>query len=56
LQGTDWFYKSSFLKSVEIPNFKHQIPNKSQIPMYQIPNMYVVLNFGHWDLFDIWTL
>jgi hypothetical protein len=46
LQDTDWFYKSSFLKLVQIPEFKHQNPNKSQIPMDQIP-MYVALNFGH---------
>jgi hypothetical protein len=37
----------------KIPNYKHQITNKSQIPILNVQN---VLNFGHWDLFDIWDL
>jgi hypothetical protein len=43
--------------SAQIPNFKHQIPNKSQIP---IPNdrnkIWGFLNFGNWKLFVIWDL
>jgi len=40
-------------------NSKHQIPNKSQIPIFNdqnLPGHGVVLNFGHWDFFDIWDL
>jgi len=36
----------------KIPNYKHQITNKSQIPILNDQN-FVILNFGHWDLFVI---
>ena len=52
---------------LEIPNPKHQITNKSQIPIFNDPNLFGILffemmlgfwisNFGHWDLFVIWVL
>jgi hypothetical protein len=34
-------------------NAKHQIPNKSQIPISKDPNRFVILNFGHCNLFFI---
>ena len=45
-------------------NPKHQIPNKSQIPMFNDQNLSRQVrlrrigysNFGHWDLFGIWSL
>jgi hypothetical protein len=42
--------------SKEIPSSKHQITNKSQIPMLNDQNRFVIWNFGHCDLFDIWDL
>jgi hypothetical protein len=35
------------LSDSEISNIKHQIPNKSQIPISNDPNMFGILNFGH---------
>jgi hypothetical protein len=40
----------------EISNPKHQIPNKSQISISKDPNRFVILNFGHCDLFIICDL
>jgi len=41
-------------------NSKHQIPSKSQIPIFNDQNLpktlFGFLNFGHWNLFDIWDL
>jgi hypothetical protein len=37
----------------EISNSKHQIPNKSQISISKDPNRFVILNFGHCDLFVV---
>jgi hypothetical protein len=39
----------------KIPNHKFQIPNKLQIPISN-DQMNFVLNFGDWDLFEIWCL
>jgi len=39
------------LSDSEISNIKHQIPNKSQIPISNDPNRFGILNFGHWDFF-----
>jgi hypothetical protein len=44
------------LSDSEISNIKHQIPNKSQIPISNVPNSFGILNFDHWDLFVIWDL
>jgi hypothetical protein len=51
------------LAEYEIPNSKHparktagrQIANKSQIPILNIQT-FGILNFGHWDLFEICDL
>jgi hypothetical protein len=40
----------------EIPKNKHQITNKSQIPISNDQNRFGILNFGHCDLFDICDL
>ena len=40
----------------EIPNYKHQITNKSQIPILNDQNRFGILNFGHCDLFEICDL
>jgi hypothetical protein len=40
----------------EIPNSKHQITNKSQIPISNDQNRFGILNFGHCYLFDICDL
>jgi hypothetical protein len=40
----------------KIPNFKHQITNKSQIPISNDQNRFGISNFGHYDLFDICDL
>jgi len=40
----------------EIPNYKHQITNKSQIPIINHQNMFGISNLGHCDLFDICDL
>jgi hypothetical protein len=40
----------------EIPNLNEQIPNKSQIPDTNNKSQFVILNFGHWNLFAIWDL
>jgi len=43
--------------SYKIPNYKHQITNKSQIPIINDQNfMFEISNFGHCDLFDICDL
>jgi hypothetical protein len=42
--------------SNEIPSSKHQITNKSQIPILNDQNRFVIWNFGHCDLFDICDL
>jgi hypothetical protein len=41
---------------IEIPNSKSQITNKSQIPIPNDRNRFGILNFGHCDLFGIWSL
>ena len=41
------------VKIYEIPNSKHQITNKSQIPILKDQNRFGILNFGHCYLFDI---
>jgi len=46
--------KSAKLKS-QAPNFKHQIPNKHQLPKYKIKPFGLLefvwdLEFGHWNL------
>ena len=43
-------------KNCKISNLKHQITNKSQIPILNDQNMFGILNFGHCDLFDICDL
>jgi hypothetical protein len=40
----------------EIPNSKHQITNKSQIPISNDLNKFGILNFGHCYLFVICDL
>jgi hypothetical protein len=40
----------------EISNSKRQIPNKSQISISKDQNRFVILNFGHCDLFVIYDL
>jgi hypothetical protein len=40
----------------KIPNSKHQITNKAQIPILNDQNRFGILNFGHCDLFDICDL
>jgi hypothetical protein len=40
----------------KIPNFKHQIPNKSQIQIFNDRNTFGIWNFGHCDLFEICDL
>ena len=40
----------------KIPNSKHQITNKSQIPIINDKNRFGISNFGHCYLFDIWIL
>ena len=42
----------------KISNFKHQITNKYQIPIFndQNKNRFGISNFGHCDLFDICDL
>jgi hypothetical protein len=40
----------------QIPNSKHQITNKFQIPIPNDQNGFEILNFGHCDLFGIWDL
>jgi hypothetical protein len=43
--------------SLKIPNYKHQITNKSQIQIFNDQNyMFEISNFGHCDLFDICDL
>jgi hypothetical protein len=37
----------------KISNHKHQIINKSQIPIPNDQNRFGILNFGHCDLFEI---
>jgi hypothetical protein len=51
--GLPWSFVS------KITNSKHQIPNKSQIPIFNDQNLSgpnIVSNFGHWKLFDICDL
>jgi hypothetical protein len=40
----------------EISSSKHQITNKSQIPILNDQNRFGIWNFGHWDLFEICDL
>jgi hypothetical protein len=43
----------------KITGSKHQIPNKSQILIFNDQNLSgrnIVWNFGHWELFDICDL
>ena len=40
----------------KITNPKHQITNKSQIPILNDLNRFGISNFGHCDLFDICDL
>jgi hypothetical protein len=44
------------LSDSEISNTKHQIPNKSQIPISNAPNRFGILNFAPWDFFVICDL
>ena len=44
------------MRNYEIPNFKHQITNKSQISIFNDQNMFEILNFGDCNLFDICVL
>jgi len=37
----------------KISNSKHQIPTKSQIPIFNDKNRFGIFNFGHCDLFEI---
>ena len=38
----------------KIPNYKHQITNKSQITIFNDQNaIFGILNFGNWYLFEI---
>jgi hypothetical protein len=41
---------------MKISNSKHQISNKSQIPMFNDPNRFEILNFVHCNLFVICNL
>ena len=43
-------------RTYEIPNSKHQITNKSQIPILNDQNRFGISNFGHCNLFDICDL
>ncbi len=47
---------SGVLEHCKITNPKHQITNKSQIPIFKDKNRFGILNFGHCDLFDICDL
>ena len=40
----------------KISNSKHQITNKSQIPIFNDQNRFEIWNFGYYDLFDICDL
>ncbi|CAB1058652.1 hypothetical protein D1BOALGB6SA_3408 [Olavius sp. associated proteobacterium Delta 1] len=40
----------------KIPNFKHQIPIKSQNPISNYRSLFRILNFDHWNLFDFCDL
>jgi sterol desaturase/sphingolipid hydroxylase (fatty acid hydroxylase superfamily) len=44
------------IEHCKISNPKHQITNKSQIPICNDQNKKQVSNFGHCDLFVIWDL
>jgi hypothetical protein len=41
------------MEHCKISNSKHQITNKSQIPILNDQNRFGILNFGHCYLFDI---
>jgi len=41
------------MTTLKIPNAKHQITNKSQMPKINDQNIFEILNLGHCDLFDI---
>jgi hypothetical protein len=43
-------------KHCKITNPKHQIPIKSQIPIFKHKGLFGILNFGHCDLFVICDL
>jgi hypothetical protein len=47
--------RSGALSDSEISNIKHQISNKSQIPISNDRNRFGILNFDYWDLFVIWN-
>jgi hypothetical protein len=49
-------WSSEVRRTYEIPNSKHQITNKSQIPILNDQNRFGILNFGHCYLFVIWDL
>ena len=40
----------------KISNFKHQVPMKSQIPIFNDKKTFGILNFGHCDLFGVCDL
>jgi hypothetical protein len=44
------------MECCKISNSKHQITNKSQIPILNDQNRFVISNFGHCYLFDICDL
>jgi hypothetical protein len=64
------FVLKLLIGSIKIPNYKHQISNKFQITIINDQNFlgkrktwhllqidrFGILNFGHWNLFDIWDL
>ena len=54
--GGAYLFPYYILFSCLISNFKHQISMKSQISISNDPNRFVILNFGHCDLFVIWYL
>jgi hypothetical protein len=44
------------VENCKISNYKHQIPMKSQIPIFNEKDRFGILNFGHCDLFVICNL
>jgi len=57
LQGSFLDGKSvGVMEHCKISNSKHQITNKSQIPILNDQNRFGISNFGHCDLFDICDL
>jgi len=41
---------------IEIPNHKSQISNKSQLPKFQVPNLFFVLVIEYWNLIFVCNL